>query len=307
MHPKLAEFHSTLLAIKDAPFALAPSHHDIVAQSIASLFRNETPTAFAAVPRNGSDDVTFVGKNGKTAAILTARGIALPNFEWQPLAFSTKKLARDVTMLSKTPDVHAIIIAFDTPGGAVSGTPEAAAAVREATTRVPVYGVVEDLCASAGYYIASQCAEISAMESGAGIGSIGVRTLFVDYSRMLDKAGISYESITSSKFKDAGAPFKPLSAEYRALVQAEIDALHSDFVNAVAEGRNVSFSTVNERFGQGRVLRAIDAKQRGMIDRMELPDAAISRISSSLNRAPKLRVSAGVAELERLRRELDEA
>ena len=161
--------------------------------------------------------------------------------------------------------IGAIILTFDTPGGNVVMTPETAAKVMEARKTKPVYGYVEGLCASAGYWIASACTELYSTPS-ASIGSIGVYTSHVDVSEAMAMEGIKEEFISAGTYKVEGNSNGPLAPEGRAFIQTQIDSFYGMFTSAVAKGRNVPIANVRSGYGQGRCLLADDALREGMVD-----------------------------------------
>lgn len=227
--------------------------------------------------------VPVAGGNGKQLVTLSMRGIALYGIELQPFCFSTKLLAATVAELAADPLVGKIQIQIDTPGGAVTGTPEAAAAVKQAAAIKPVIGVVDPLCASAGYWIGSQCSDLVAVPS-AEIGSVGVFMMHVDYSAALGRAGIKPTFIHAGRHKVEGNPYEPLSADSKQYFQKEIDSTYSQFVATVCAGRDVSFTEARDRFGQGRCLSAVDARRADMVDAIVTPDQAQSYVLSALRR-----------------------
>ncbi len=167
--------------------------------------------------------------------------------------------------LAANPDVAAIVIDGDTPGGTVAGTQEAADAVKAATKVKPVYAIADTLSASAGYWIMSQASQFWATPS-AEVGSIGAMGLHVSIAKALEDAGIKATIVKSSKFKAERSPLGELSPEAQSYLQSSVDEAHSAFVKAVAEGRKVSRDKVANDFGQGRVMSAPAALKAGMID-----------------------------------------
>ena len=165
------------------------------------------------------------------------------------------------------PDVGAIVLDVDSPGGTYAGTPEAANAVRLAAAAKPVTAVVDSLAASAAYWIASQAGQIVVTPS-ADVGSIGVLAVHHDFSAALEADGIKTTIVRSTPYKAEGNPFEPLSAEALGAWQADVDRAHGEFIRTVAEGRKVSQQRVREDFGQGRTVGAQRAVQLGMADRI---------------------------------------
>lgn len=221
--------------------------------------------------------VQFVGTGkSKRTAIVTAAGVALYDLEFQPYCFSTRLLAQTMDALASDATVESIVMIVDTPGGAVTGTVEAGDAVYATRKRKTVTAIVDPLCASAGFWIASQASFIVTVPSGE-IGSIGVLTLHLDQSKLLENIGIRPTFIFAGAYKVEGNQLEPLGSAAKAFVQGEIDKTYAQFVSVVARGRNTSVSDVLQRYGQGRVFSASDALAAGMIDRIAVdPHDALS-------------------------------
>ncbi|WP_024577962.1 MULTISPECIES: S49 family peptidase [unclassified Afipia] len=236
---------------------------------------------------------------GKVAAIVSVRGTATYDLEMWPYMFSTQKLARTVTELASDPSVNAIVLDVNTPGGAVTGTKEAADAIYAARSRKGIVAIVNPLCASAGYWLASQCSEIVAIPS-ADIGSVGVFYLHIDQSQMLADMGLKPTFISAGPFKTEANPLEPLSAAAKQFLQTDVDNIYADFVGAVARGRNTTASVVRSQFGGGRCLSSRDALAANMIDRIETADRALNQIlngSSSPRQATIARLTRDPADL----------
>ncbi|MBI3936779.1 MAG: S49 family peptidase [Betaproteobacteria bacterium] len=181
------------------------------------------------------------------------------------------------------PQVQAIVLHVDSPGGGVFGVPEMAAEILAGRGTKPIVAFADGFMASAAYWIASAADSIVAAPSSQ-VGSIGVLALHYDFSRALDAEGITPTYITSAQYKADGAPEMPLSGGARAHLQAQVDALHRDFVRAVATGRGVSQAKVNADFGQGRVLLAQDAVAAGMADRLGTMETVLAGLMGGKRR-----------------------
>ena len=223
----------------------------------------------------GGPTIVPGGPGGKAVAILPVRGVALYALEFQPYCFSTLKLGQDITGLANDPEIGTIILDIDTPGGAVTGTAEAANAIWKARQRKRVVAFVNPLCASAGYWLASQASEIISIPS-ADIGSVGVYMAHTDCSKFNEMQGMKVTYIHFGKYKVEGNMDEPLSEEGRAYYQLEVDAIGRDFHKAVARGRGVSVEEVAENFGQGRCMAAPMAKKFGLIDNFMTISEALS-------------------------------
>jgi signal peptide peptidase SppA len=197
-----------------------------------------------------------------------------------------------VRAAAQNPDVSAIVLDIDSPGGTVAGTPETAQAVREARAVKKVVAVADTLAASAAYWIASQASEFVVVPS-ADVGSIGVVAMHVDMSKFLEMVGDKITLIHSSKYKVEGNPFEPLSPEGMAYVQSQVDESDAHFVRDVAEGRRVTQTRVREDFGEGRIVSAAKAVKLGMADRIGTMNEVLAQLTSARPRVRRSSIAFG--------------
>jgi len=157
--------------------------------------------------------------------------------------------------------VDALLVKLDTPGGQVVPSDD----IRNAAADFdgPTVAYATDVCASGGYWIASGCDELWARR-GSIVGSIGVIGSLVNVSELADELGISYERFVAGKYKDAGMPLKELSPDEREYLQGLIDGFYDDFVERVAEGRNMDPEAVRDT--EARVYLGDDAHELGLVD-----------------------------------------
>lgn len=204
---------------------------------------------------------------------------------------STEILEREIRQAIADPDVSAIVLDVDSPGGTVSGLPEIHSIIMDARNQKPIVASVNSFSASAAYWITSAASEIAVTPSGE-VGSIGVFAMHVDESAALEQEGVKVSLISAGKFKTEGNPFEPLTEEARAAIQADVDAYYSMFVRDVARGRGVSVNDVREKFGEGRMVLAKDAKAAGMVDRVETLNETVARLSRAIGgRRPKAEIA----------------
>lgn len=141
------------------------------------------------------------------------------------------------------PRVKGIFLKLDTPGGVVHGGLDAfAAQLRQARATGNANGkpvhVFADMACSAGYWIAAQADKIVAPAAGI-VGSIGAVYVHEEYSAAMERAGVKVTPIQFGAKKTDGAPWKALSAEALADIQAEVDEIGRRFVGSVSTGRPV--------------------------------------------------------------------
>ena len=136
-------------------------------------------------------------------------------------------------------DVQAVLLAIDSPGGTVNGTPELAALVAGVSKKKYIYAFTDGQMCSAAYWIASQADAIYATPS-ARVGSIGVLLPMLDETEAFKQAGLKVELFAAGKYKSVGVPGVSLTDEQRAWLQADIDEIYGDFKTAVlARGRPI--------------------------------------------------------------------
>lgn len=192
---------------------------------------------------------------------------------------STEMFAKALREQVNNPQVKAVIIDVDSPGGSVYGTDELASEIYAMRGTKPIVAVANSLMASAAYYSMSQADEI-VITPGGEVGSIGVIAMHVDQSEYNASEGIKPTIITFGKYKAEGNPHQPLNEEALAEIQSQVDRYGNMFLKAVARGRGVSVDTVRTKYGQGRVFGAQDAVGLGMADRVATLDQTITRFAS---------------------------
>lgn len=181
------------------------------------------------------------------------------------------------------PDVQAIVLDIDSPGGSVFGVEELSQKIYRARGKKPIVAVADSMAASAAYQVASQADELVVTPSGM-VGSIGVLMQHSDVSKAQEQMGVKTTLIAIPSGKVEGHPYAPLDEEAYKNKLAMIQPLYDLFVKAVARGRDVSAADVKDGYGQGRVLAAAPAKAAGMVDRIESLSDVVARLSSPQGR-----------------------
>lgn len=158
------------------------------------------------------------------------------------------------------PDVGAILLDVNSPGGELDGTPEFMESIRSAREIKPVHAYVSRMGDSAAYWIAS-AAESITLHKTAEVGCLGVICEFYKYEDDPEVISIASSS-TPNKVVDVE------SEKGRAQIQAQLDTLASIFMEDVAENRQVPVDKVLKDFGGGDVVIGEEAVARGMADQV---------------------------------------
>jgi len=180
---------------------------------------------------------------------------------------STVNLRRIIRTLSNEKQVKALMLHIDSPGGTAAGTSELANDIRQARGKKPVHAFIEDLGASAAYWIASQAGQISANRM-AQVGSIGTMAVITDYSKAYEKNGVKVHAITTGAYKAAGAPGVQITPAQLKDFGSRIQDMNAQFLEAISIGRGVELDEVTE-WATGQVWIAEKAMGLGLIDKVQ--------------------------------------
>jgi protease-4 len=168
--------------------------------------------------------------------------------------------------------IKAIVLRINSPGGSVAPVQEIYSELRK--LEKPIVASMGSTAASGGYYIAAIADEILA-NPGTLTGSIGVIMQFTKLKGLYEKIGLEQQVIKSGKFKDTGSSMRDMTDEERALLQATLDDVHNQFIDAVFEGRQAHLTREEiVTLADGRVFSGQQAFGHKMVDQLgNLPDA----------------------------------
>jgi HK97 family phage major capsid protein len=217
---------------------------------------------------------------------------------------SCDQLVLQAEAAAANPAVKAIVFDVDSPGGFVSGVPEAAARLLRIRSEKPTIAVVNHLMASAAYWLGSAASTVVVTPSSL-TGSIGVFSAHVEYAQMLEDVGIKVTVIRAGRFKAEGNPYEPLTDTARAHMQETVDSYYGRFIGGVAAHRGTTARAVASGYGQGRVLTAEEAVAADLADSVGTLDDVLIELGvdpAALNAAR----SAAIAAQEERERETAE-
>ena len=143
-----------------------------------------------------------------------------------------------------------VILRINSPGG----SPVQAGIINDEIKRqrtlhpeIPVYAVVEDVCASGGYYIAVAADKIY-VDKASIIGSIGVLMDGFGFTGAMEKFGVERRLMTAGENKAMLDPFSPVNPKHKVLAQAMLNEVHQQFIHVVREGRGDRLKETPETF-----------------------------------------------------------
>ncbi|OEU74815.1 MAG: multidrug transporter [Desulfuromonadales bacterium C00003068] len=185
----------------------------------------------------------------------------------------SKNTIEQLVVFAKDDSIKAIVLRVDSPGGGVGPSQEIYSEVARITQDKPIIVSMGSVAASGGYYVAAPANKIFA-NPGTITGSIGVIMEFTNVLALMDKIGLKTRVVKSGMHKDIGSSVREMTVEEQALLQGLIDDVHSQFVAAVSEGRNLSEEEVR-KLADGRIFTGKQALRLGLIDELGGLRAAI--------------------------------
>lgn len=160
----------------------------------------------------------------------------------------------------------ALLLRIDSPGGTVADSQEIYSALKKLGQKIKIVASFGNISASGGVYIAVGANHIVS-NPGTITGSVGVIIRGNNIEKLLDKVGVSFKVIKSGPYKDILSFDRELTTEEEEILQNLIDSTYEQFVETVAEGRNLTVETVKS-FADGRIFSGKQALELGLVDRL---------------------------------------
>ena len=195
-----------------------------------------------------------------------------------PMGAVADEVVEQIERADEDEAVRALLVKLNTPGGEIVPSED----IRIAADRFdgPTVAYATDVCASGGYDIAAGCDELWARE-GSIVGSIGVVGSRVNAADLADRLGLDYEQLTAGEYKDAGTPLKDLEPDERAYLQGLIDDYYDQFVETVADGRDMDEAAIRDT--EARVYLGDRAAELGLVDELGTREDVEERVEELLD------------------------
>ena len=233
-----------------------------------------TPVARAPGPPSGK--VAVIPIHGtlvrRTSGIEAESGLA-----------SYTGIAAQLDAALASPEIAAILLDIDSPGGESGGVFDLADRIRAASEVKPVWAVANDMAFSAAYALASAATRVFVARTG-GVGSIGVIAMHVDQSVKDAQDGVRYTAVFAGERKNDLNPHEPISNEAHAVLKAEVVRIYDLFVETVARHRGLDADAV--RATEAGLFFGPDAVATGLADAVGSLDDALTQLTQSLSPLP---------------------
>ena len=205
---------------------------------------------------------TDLGGGKKHTAMVEVNGAIGPGTE-----ASAEKVTTALQAAFKDKNTQGVVVRINSPGGSPVQSQTIYDEMRRLRTKypdIPLYAVVEDICASGGYFVAVGADRIYVGKASI-VGSIGVLMNGFGFTGLMDKLGVERRLITAGENKGMLDPFSPLDEKDKQHAQAMMKDIHEQFVGVVREGRGKRLKETPELFS-GLIWTGQKSVEMGLAD-----------------------------------------
>ena len=221
---------------------------------------------------SGEQTASFGSSFGDKIAVVDLEGVIL----------NPKTTVDQLKKYADDDSIKAIILHVNSPGGGVAASEEIYREVKRIRDekKKRIVAAIESVGASGAYYVSSATNKIYADE-GSIVGSIGVISEWVNYGDLLKWAKLKAIVMKAGQFKDTGNPTREMTPAEQQYLQSLIDDMHSQFIQAVADGRKMKFQDV-KAIADGKVWTGQQATSMKLIDQVADFQAAVKDTAKSV-------------------------
>ena len=253
----------------------------IIALAIAGVagldLGGASPNLFSSLAKepDAIEETVIQSGNGKAKiAVIDVYGMIYSGTAPSSKSSPSGPLISQIEKARKDPDVKAVVLDMNTPGGEVTATDEAHHALKKLREDgKPVVTCMRAIAASGGYYLAAGTDHIVANRLTL-TGSVGVIIGGYNYAELLDKIGLESELYIGGEMKDVLNMARERTPEEIALIQGLVDETYDEFVKVVAAGRTLSEADVKDQIG-ARIFSGAQALDLQMVDELGYFDDAV--------------------------------
>ena len=266
------------------PMALLPN----AVSQIVGLIQGKLAKTDAKIPEAFSIDAAGGRQSDPTQgmiAVVPLWGVLTPSGDDWGYGTSLDDFTRLMGQLDANQNVSTIVLNVRSPGGTVTGTPEASAAVRAVRDggRTKIVSVANGMMASAAVWIGAAASEVIVTPSGEA-GSIGVISMYADLSKAYEAMGIKIDVMRVPAKKARFSGVEPMTEEMKKHREERLEMSYAAFKRSMADNRGIRIDSVEGKFGGGEMMSAKEALEAGLVDGIATLDETIARLAGT---APK--------------------
>jgi protease-4 len=199
---------------------------------------------------------------GRHTALVEITGVIAPGTD-----SSAEKVITALNAAFKDKGTQGVVLRINSPGGSPVQSQsiyDELRRLRQKYPAIPLHAVVEDLCASGGYYVAAGADRIFVSKSSI-VGSIGVRLDSFGVTGLMEKIGVERRLLTAGENKAMLDPFLPVDEKQKEHAQKMIQEVHQQFIGAVREGRGKRLKETPDLF-TGLIWTGAKSVELGLAD-----------------------------------------
>ncbi len=202
----------------------------------------------------------------------TIVGSALSGF-MPSTTVQSETIVKFLKQANKDDTIKGILLVINSPGGTVVASKEIVEAVKN--SQKPVVSYIREIGTSGAYWVASASDYIVADELSL-TGSIGVVSSSLEFSKLMEDYGVTYNGLKTGKYKDVGSPYRQMTDEERQILLGKMQTIHTVFVTDVAANRDLETKTVAD-LATGIYYLGSEAKELGLIDATGSRELALNK------------------------------
>lgn len=187
------------------------------------------------------------------------------NMYWGEVSYD--EIACAAMCLAKEPEVKAVVLDMNTPGGDANGIERASNALDALAAAKPLFTFTASEMCSAGYWLGCSGQQIWAA-SLSTVGSIGVVAIHKSYQENMAQNGIKVTVMRQGQFKMLMNPFENLPAVAEEMMQTQMSIIYEMFLGRVSDKRNISVSALRDGPAQGQTFLGLQAVKAGLVDQV---------------------------------------
>ena len=188
----------------------------------------------------------------------------LQKIELEGPILDVNKTLEELEKAKKDKNIKGVLFVVNSPGGAVAPSVELAYAIKELKEIKPVVVYASGVIASGSYYASIWANQIVA-NPGSVVGSIGVIMQGVNAEDLMEKIGISTQTVKAGKYKESGTPTRKWTEFEEKQLQNVIDDTYNMFITDVATARNLDVKNYTS-FADAKIFTSKQAKEVGLVD-----------------------------------------
>ena len=188
----------------------------------------------------------------------------LQKIELEGPILDVNKTLEELEKAKKDKNIKGVLFVVNSPGGAVAPSVELAYAIKELKEIKPVVVYASGVIASGSYYASIWANQIVA-NPGSVVGSIGVIMQGVNAEDLMEKIGISTQTVKAGKYKESGTPTRKWTEFEEKQLQNVIDDTYNMFITDVATARNLDVKN-HTSFADAKIFTSKQAKEVGLVD-----------------------------------------